>query len=340
MHDNRRTRLVLGVLLIVAIILITLDFKDGGASPARSVGAGIFGPIERVTHDVTDPVASLFDSITGGPSAQGTIATLQRQNAELRAELSSAQLSQAAKQQLARLLQLDAGGYRIVAASVIAAGGDFSDTVTLDAGSKDGIRPNETVLNGSGFVGTVTQVSADTSTVLLANDASSVVGVQLAGGGEIGDVTGTGKSMSGSALLRLSLFDANAVLRPGQEVMTYASVGDQPEVPGVPVGTIISVSSNAGSLTQTAMVRPDVNFTALGVVGVVVQVPRHNPRVSILPRPAPTVTITVTPSPSSTVSAANSPATPRPPLRLGHGRGLMCAGLSRWPSSRSRSSSS
>jgi len=137
-HDNRRTRLVLGVLLIVAIILITLDFRDGGASPPRSVGADIFGPIEQVTHDVTDPVASLFDSITGGSSAQGTIATLQRENAELRAELSSAQLSQAAKKQLAQLLQLDAGGYRIVAASVIAAGGDFSDTVTLDAGSNDG----------------------------------------------------------------------------------------------------------------------------------------------------------------------------------------------------------
>jgi rod shape-determining protein MreC len=312
-HDNRRTRLVLGVLLIVAIILITLDFRDGGASPVRNVGADIFGPVEQVTHDVTDPVASLFDSITGGPSAQNTIATLQRQDAELRAELSAAQLSKAAKQQLAQLLQLDAGGYRIVAASVIAAGGDFSDTVTLDAGSKDGIRPNETVLNGSGFVGTVTQVSTDTSTVLLANDASSVVGVQMAGGGEIGDVTGTGKSMSGSGLLRLSLFDANAILRPGQQVLTYASVGDQPEVPGVPVGTIVSVSSSAGSLTQNAMVRPYVNFTALGVVGVVVQVPRRNPRVSVLPRPAPTVTVTVTPSPAGTLSPANSATTPSAP---------------------------
>ncbi len=309
MRDNRRTRLILGVLLIVAIVLITLDFRDGGASPTRRVGADIFGPVERITHDVTNPVARAFDSITGGPSAQSTIATLQQENAELRAELSSAQLSEAAKKQLAQLLQLDAGGYRIVTASVIAAGGDFSNTVTLDAGSKDGIRPNETVLNGSGFVGTVTQVSADTSTVLLANDASSVVGVQMAGGG-IGDVTGLGKSMSGSTLLRLSLFDANAVLRPGQQVITYASVGDQPEVPGVPVGTIVSVSGSAGALTQTAMVRPYVNFTALGVVGVVVQVPRNNLRASVLPHPAPTVTITVTPSPSSTQSPANSTTSP------------------------------
>ncbi len=302
MHDSRRTRLVLGVLLIIAIALITLDYRDGGASPARNAGADVFGPIERVTHDVTDPVASLFDSITGGPSAQSTIANLQQENAALRAQLSSAQLSKAARQQLTQLLQLDAGGYRIMAASVIAAGGDYSDTVTLDVGRSDGIKPDETVLNGSGFVGTVIQVSEDTSTVQLADDASSVIGVQLEGSGEIGAVTGTGKSMSGSAMLRLTLFDANAVLEPGQQVDTYASVGDQPEVPGVPVGTVVSVSP--GSLTQTALIRPFVDFTALGVVGIVVQVPKHNPRTSILPRPAPTVTITVTPSPSSSASFA------------------------------------
>ena len=314
MHDSRRTRLVLGVLVIVAIVLITLDFRDGGASPVRNVGADVFGPVERITHDVTNPVASLFDSITGGGSAQSTIATLQRENAELRAELSSATLSQADKRQLARLLQLDAGAYRIVAASVIAAGGDFSDTVTLDAGRDEGIKPDQTVLNGSGFVGTVTQVSADTSTVLLADDATSVIGVQMTGSGQIGAITGTGKSMSGPDELRLSLFDADAVLSPGQEVMTYASVGDQPEVPGVPVGTVISVQGGAGSLTQNALVRPFVNFTALGVVGIVVDVPKHNPRVSVLPRPAPTVTITVTPSPTQSATVyPTGPVTSTPP---------------------------
>ena len=310
MHDSRRSRLVLGVLLIVAIALITLDFRDGGASPVRNVGADIFGPVERVTHDVTDPVASLFDSITGGPSAQATIASLQRKSAELRAELSAAQLSSTARQQLAQLLQLDAGGYQIVAASVIAVGGDYSDTVTLDVGRNAGIKPYETVLNGSGFVGTVTQVSQDTSTVLLAGDATSVVGVQMVGSGEIGAVVGTGRSMSGSAMLRLSLFDANAVLQDGEQVDTYGSVGDQPEVPGVPVGTIVSVRNSAGSLTQTALVKPFVNFTALGVVGIVVQVPRHNAPNAILPSPVPTVTVTVTAGAAS--SAGATPGSPVP----------------------------
>jgi rod shape-determining protein MreC len=306
-HDSRRSRVVLGVLLLIALALITLDFRDGGASPVRNVGAEIFGPIERVTDDITSPVSSLFDSITGGPSSQGTIASLQQENASLRAQLSAARLSKSESRQLAQLLRIDAGAYRIVAATVIAAGGDYSDTVTLDAGSSDGIKPDETVLNGSGFVGKVTQVSLDTCTVVLAGDASSLIGVQIAGTAEIGEVTGTGKSMSSSGLLRLTLFDANAVLQPGQEVVTYASVNDQPEVPGVPVGTVVSVQNSAG-LVQTALVRPFVTVTALGVVGIVVEVPKHSKGISILPRPAPTVTVTTTPppvTPSASISPGN-----------------------------------
>jgi rod shape-determining protein MreC len=289
------------------------------------VGADVFGPIERVVHDVTSPVSSLFDSITGGPSSQGTIADLQRENASLRAQLSAAQLNKSASQQLAQLLRIDAGAYRIVAATVIAVGGGYSDTVTLDVGRSDGIKPDETVLNGSGFVGTVSQVSLDTCTVVLASDASSLIGVQIAGTGEIGEVTGTGKSMSGSGLLRLSLFDANAVLQPGQEIVTYASVNDRPEVPGVPVGTVISVHS--GALIQTALVRPFVTFTALGVVGIVVAVPRHSAGISILPVPAPTVTVTTTPAPASVSpgnvgpSASGSPSVSPSPTASASGGG-------------------
>jgi rod shape-determining protein MreC len=80
-------------------------------------------------------------------------------------------------------------------------------------------------------------------------------------------------------------------------------------VPGVPIGTVVSVQANAGSLTQTALVRPFVDFTTLGVVGVVISGPRVDPRDSVLPRPAPKVTVTVTarPSPFSTSSAYSNP---------------------------------
>ena len=318
MHDTRRVRLVLGVLLIAAVALITVDFRDGGSSPVRGAGDAIFGPVERVTSDVTRPVSSLFDWVTGGPSAASKIAALQKANAQLRAELSTAQLSKTDEAQLSSLLQLAGrGGYRIVAASVIAAGADYANSVTLDVGSRDGVHAQETVLNGDGLVGTVTQVSKDTSTVLLATDASSVAGARMAGSNQIGAVTGTGQSLSGPYVLRLRLFDASAVVQPGQSVVTFGSVQNRPYVPGVPIGQVTKVQGIAGSLTPTALVRPFVDFTSLGVVGVVIAGPAQNPRDSVLPpgpKPVPTVTVTVTPGATPSVSATPSaPAGPTTP---------------------------
>jgi rod shape-determining protein MreC len=141
-------------------------------------------------------------------------------------------------------------------------------------------------------------VSSGTSTVLLASDASSVVGARMAGTNQIGAVSGTGKSLSDSSLLSLKLFDANAVLKPGERLVTFGSVGNRPYVPGVPIGQVVRAQGSVGSLTQTAVVRPFVSFTSLGVVGVVVGGPRTNPRDSVLPptpKPTPTVTVTVSP---------------------------------------------
>lgn len=313
MRDTRRTRLLLSVLLIAALVLITLDYRDGSASPLRglrSFGGSVFGGAERGVSAVTQPVTGLFSGSAGSSGSQ--VATLQTQVTRLRAELSREQLSRAQYAQLRRLLQVAGrGGYRIVAADVIAVSQGYAESVTLDAGSDDGVRPQETVLNGAGLVGTVTAVSAHTATVLLASDTTSVVGVQLAGGGQIGWVTGTGKGQSGAGLLKLQVLGGGAALRRGEQLVTSASVRDRPYVPGVPVGVVSQVQSSAGTLTARALVRPYADFAALGVVGIVVAPPRRNPRFSVLPagpKPTPTVTVTVTPQPSPSLAGAPSAA--------------------------------
>jgi rod shape-determining protein MreC len=261
--EARRTRAVLIVLLVVAVALITIDFRDGGNSGAHSLGGRIFGPVERLAGDVT----GLFSGTTGD---SGEIPTLQRQNDQLRAQLAQAQTSDGDARQLASLLHLAAGKYKVVTATVIAAGGDYSDTVTISAGSGDGIAANETVLNGDGLVGTVVETTATTATVQLATDASATVGIRMAGSGQIGALSGTAESMTGAAPLKLTLFNANATLKLGQELVTFGSVGGRPYVPGVPVGTVSAVTTQPGSLTPTALVKPFADFTGLGVVGVVV----------------------------------------------------------------------
>jgi rod shape-determining protein MreC len=315
LHDTRRTRVVLGVLLVLALALITFDYRDGSSGPAhdlRRAGGSVFGAMERAVSVVTSPVVGLFRG-SGSGSTSGQVAALQQQVIRLRAQLNQEQLSRAQYAQLTQLLQLSGrGGYRIIAATVIAMGDGYAQSVTLDAGTADGIKVGDTVLNGQGLVGTVSAVNAQTCSVLLATDATSYVGVTLAPGGQEGYVTGPGKTSSGSGPLRLTVWDMNAVLTPGEQLVTAASVNDRPYVPGVPVGVISKVENRAGSLTPLALVRPYVDFTSLDVVGIVVVPPDHNPRFSVLPpapraKPVPTVTVTVTPgahpTPSPTATA-------------------------------------
>ena len=327
MHDTRRTRLVLSVLLIAALALITIDYRDGSSGPLRplnNLGGRVFGPLERLAGDVTRPASEL----ASGTSSGVKISALQRQNAQLRAKLSQARLSTSEYGQLRRLLQLAGrGGYRVVAANVIAAATGYADTVTIDAGSRDGIKPNETVLNGSGLVGRVVSVSSTTSSVLLATDGSSTVGARMAGTGEIGSVTGMGKGLAGPDTLHLQLFDAGAVLHVGEQLVTFGSVGGRPYVPGVPIGMIVRLETSSNALTRSALVRPFADFSSLGVVGVVIAPPRVNPRDSVLPpapRPTPTPTVTKTvfgtpgtpASPGASPSpGTGSPGTPSPGTR-------------------------
>jgi rod shape-determining protein MreC len=144
---------------------------------------------------------------------------------------------------------------------------------------------------------------------MLATDHSSVVGVRLAPGGQVGWVTGSGPVHGGTGLLTLQVLDPSA-LRSGAQLVTAASVNDRPFVPGVPVGVVESIRSRAGALTGRALVRPYAAFGSLSVVGIVISPPRHNPRFSVLPPkpvPTPTPTVTVTkgakPAPSSSRSA-------------------------------------
>jgi rod shape-determining protein MreC len=307
-HDSRRTRLVLVVLLAVALALITLDARNSSAAPVRglrALGGAIFGSAESVASAVGRPVTGFLSSFGSASHSQATISRLQREVVQLRAQLSQARLSKADEAQLQGLLQIAGRGRdRIVPANVVAAGPAYEETVTIDVGSANGVKTGETVLNGSGFVGAVTSVGSHTATVLLVTDASSAVGVRLAPNGETGLVRGLGRSQPGPALLRLQVFDASTVLQPGEQIVTF---GGWPYAPGVPVGVITRVVSSVGALTKAAYVRPYADDSSLGVVGVIVVRPKHAPLFGLLPpRPHPSVSPaparTATPSPTASAT--------------------------------------
>lgn len=308
MRDTRESRLLLVLLVAIAFALITVDIRGGESSPldgARSAAAAVFGPVENGVASAVNPVGNAIAAVrdSGGRSSQ--ISELERENAQLKQQLGSKDATRARANELDKLLKTAASGqYRVKGAQVIAIGAaqGFSWTVTIDAGSGDGIQRDMTVINGDGLVGRVTTVGPSTSTVLLACDPDFTVGTRLEKTSELGFATG-----QGNRAMRVQLLNGKADVKNGDRLVTFGSQADKPFVPGVPVGKVIKVTPSSGDLTKTVEVQPFVGYTQLDIVGVIVQAPRKDPRDSVLPaKPTPAPTVTVTATPSSTPSASSS----------------------------------
>jgi rod shape-determining protein MreC len=303
-RDTRRTRVLLALLLVTSVALVLIDHRAAEDSPldgVRGAAAAVFGPVEQVAAAIAGPVSDAVDGVSSIGDDADEVDRLRRRNEELTRRLRTGELDRNRAAQLDALLHVaGAGRYRVVPAQVIAIGAaqSFSWTVTIDAGTRDGVRADMTVLDGDGLVGRVKTTGPSTATVLLAVDPESSVGVRLEGSMEVGFTTGQGIDDDGA--LDLRLLDGQSTVARGDRMVTFGSQGDTPYVPGVPVGVVRSVQGSPGSQTRTAVVAPYVDFTSLDLVGVVVQPPRTDPRDAVLPpkpstTPQPTVTVTVAP---------------------------------------------
>jgi rod shape-determining protein MreC len=311
-RDRRRTRLLLGLLLLTTFTLITLDSRSGSGSPfgfLRGIGNGIFGPIEKAASAIARPVGNAVSDLGHVGRDRSKINRLQRRVDELEQQARLGHLDKSRYQELLRLYSLtQRGRYSTVAAHVVATGPGlgFEWTVAIDRGSADGIRKDDTVLNGDGLVGRIERVGRNTSTVLLLVDKESTVFARVAGTLEQGRVDG-----NGLAPLELTLLRQNASLKVGQQLVSLGSPGDRPYVPEVPIGVVRRVLATPGALTRSAIIKPYVNFSALDIVAVVIKKPPRVPHDSVLP-PSPTPSPTPTPGSSNKHGSSGTSTTPTP----------------------------
>jgi rod shape-determining protein MreC len=287
MRDTRRTRIVLVGLLLGGFALITVDAhgdRPGAPGPlgrARAFGQSVFGPVERAADGAVHGAGSLLSGWGHSAADRQRITRLTAQVSALKGELATEPDARTRAAQLDRLLRLTSlGRLETVPARLIglAPAQDGTWSATIDAGSRDGIGENQTVLDGDGLIGRTVAVGPDTATVLLAVDPASTVGVRLAGSGTIGTATGQDPHT-----LRVQFLDPQLQVKPGAAVVTLGSAGDAPFVPGVPVGTVRKVVSTPGALTRTVLVTPYVDATSADTVAVVVQPPRTDPRDAMVP---------------------------------------------------------
>lgn len=298
---GKRSRLLLVLLLVSALFLITLDLRGVNlAAGVRSAVATIFSPVENLFAKLFSPIGNFTSDLRNFGDSKERIQELTKEVDLLKSkEVLDEDLVTQLSQLKSTLDLAGRGGYKIVAAKVINRGSaaTFKQTLTIDVGSNNGVTKNMTVISDGGLVGVIKSVSSNNSIVLLMSDPTFKIGVRIAGTQSIGVLSGQG----GNKYL-LQLLDATGEIKVGDTLVSRGSEGGKPFVPGVPVGMVTTVQSNASSITQNADVVGSSNLDRVGVVAVVLAPPKENPRDRLIPRPAPTVTIFVTPTPTPTAT--------------------------------------
>jgi rod shape-determining protein MreC len=268
-HPARRPsrRRLLALLVGLTALVMVVDLAGGpGASALRSAGATVLGPLER--------------AVAGGGGSDGSEGAAAAVGAA--ASTAAARRTAAESRDLAALLGAPATrGAELVPARVVAVGSQGvsgPERVTIDAGSRDGVEPDLTVVSVDGLVGRVVSVAPWTADVLVLGSADLTVGVRVGRGGALASLTGAaGAHPRPAGLLSLALVQRGEVA-VGDAVTTMGSAGGRPFRAGVPVGRVTALDASRGQLAPTAAVTPAVDTSTLDIVGVLLAPARTAPR--------------------------------------------------------------
>ncbi len=274
-----RLRALLVLLVLTALTLTALDYRAGSGSPFDALRRGsdtVFGPAQRTVGGAARSVGNALGGLPRLGRYQEDNRRLEAENARLRTLLRETDGLRRSDAELKALLKLKAvGQYSVIPARVVSVGSalGFEWTATIDAGSRDGLKPGQTVLTGDGLVGRTKRVNPFTCVVVLLVDPTFTVGARLQRLGGVGLATGLG-----TRGLQYELIDQDAQVRTGDVLATTQS---DTFVPDVPVGRVTAVDAGARTLTRTTQVEPFVDVTSLDLVGVVVGPARTAPRTPV-----------------------------------------------------------
>ncbi len=270
MNQRRVWGLFFG-LVITAVLLITLDFRDDGGitDSARDTTSAGFEPFERGLNRLVSPLRGFSVGVRD-------IVATRAENRQLRSEVEELRERRRAfvdlEREVAELRTLleyrTASGLETRTARVIAVSpSNFEWTMTIDIGERDGVLRGMAVINGDGLVGRVLTTTATASRVLLVVDPNFSVAARTAEAASNGVIDGRGTEP-----MRFDPLDPGASVREGEEVVTSTFPGSA--VPaGIPVGRIVATDAGGSRLTTVHDVRPFVDVVRLDHVLVVLASP-------------------------------------------------------------------
>lgn len=145
----------------------------------------------------------------------------------------------------------------------------WDQTVTISAGSLQGVQENMIVCTSQGAVGLIEEVQSATSTVRLLTSEDLIndiaISIALEDGTTIEGVLE--RYDTSHRAYRVSLFDNEATVTQGQEVSTSGRGGNYPS--GIYLGKVSDMETNDDAIISTIYVKPVSNISSFNYVTII-----------------------------------------------------------------------
>ena len=263
-----RRRVTLGLIVLAAVSLITLDFQSFGPLGTIQTGAReVVQPIRDGGQRITSPITGFWEGATRVDDLEAQNQVLRDEVDRLRGEIVRGGINRADFEALLEINGLEVPqGYPLLLAKVQAGEvGNFSSgTIEIEVGTADGVQKDMAVVTAAGLVGRVEETDRTASTVRLISDPDFVIGAEV--NGEVGLARGQNSVTHVTIEQGIS---ATAAIAVGDPVTTTRSERSL-FPPNLIIGT---VSANRSGESADIEVELAANPTDLRFVSVVLLEP-------------------------------------------------------------------
>ena len=271
---RRRTGYLVLAVVLGHVILISAQVNAGpGTSVLENVTFGVFSEVQRVMTSARDGVVNVWSGYIGLRDLHVENQALSDHVADLELRLQEQRALARRAQSLQRILELrETVELATVSARVIASDATpYFRTITVDRGTRDGLRADLAVIAPNGVVGRIVgNPGARAARIQLLVDRNAAAGALI----ERTRASGVVKGSDDEASPRMEYVSNLEDVRVGDRVVTSGMDSIYPI--GFAIGLVSEVAPGTG-LYQTIRIDPVVEFSKLADVLVVMTDEVHVP---------------------------------------------------------------
>ncbi len=268
--EHKKFYILTASFLCVLMILLGFFFKTK-ATFAENIVDFFVTPFVKINFTISKFFTDKIEFFSNINRIEVENKTMTKEIAELREENKKLQNVETEYKKLLKLLDMKEKypDYEKVGAYVIDKSiGNWYSTFNIDVGTNNGIKENMVVISTGGLVGRILTARATSSTVISIIDDTSVAAASGLRSNALGMVRGDiGLVMDGLCLMENIDYEADIV--EGEEVVTSNLSNIYP--PGISMGVVTKIKTDAKGLTKSAEIKPFVDFKNLDTVLVIKQ---------------------------------------------------------------------